>query len=646
MRIRSFLAAVALALPFCVSAQKPSVIPVETFMKRPEFVSMSISPKGDRLAALSPYKGRDNLVVIDLGKRTRTVITSFENYDVVRFNWINNDRILLSVADGKDALGRITFAGNFAVDVDGNNFRDLSKLRDLSPISSIPGDTEGEMLVAMSERSRFASDIYKLNTKTGRSTIITFENPGEDNGGWVLDWNRVPRVVTTLNRDTTVTTVWYRDNADAKWEALLTNPPDEAADTIDVLAFDSDNKTLIVASNVGRDKYALYKYDPKTKKLGDLIFEHPMIDIKGGLVFNRKARTVAGVTYQADTTKTKWFDPNMEMLQKQIDATIKGYHNQLSFNTDSDNGRIVINSYSDTDPGRNYLYDAKAQAIEPLPEHRPWIKPEDISPRTFMPYAARDGLIIPAWVTIPKGTEGKNLPLIVNIHGGPIARVYSDNPWQALYTEAVFFANRGYVVLEPEPRISTGFGRKHLSSGYKQWGRAMQDDITDGVLYLIKQGIVDKNRVCLFGASYGGYATLQGLVKEPELFRCGLPWLAVSDLIMLQTETTSDSNNSRANMDVFYNRTIGNRNTERALLEEASPVLHADRIKAKVLMAMGSDDVRVPIKHATDMRAAMDKAGVKNELVVYTAEMHGFNRQDHIVDFMARAEKFFAENLK
>ncbi|MBI3714653.1 MAG: S9 family peptidase, partial [Betaproteobacteria bacterium] len=500
-------------------------------MKRPEFVAMSISPKGDRLAALSPYKGRDNLVVIDLGKRTRTIITSFENYDVVRFNWINNDRILLSVADGKDALGRITFAGNFAVDVDGNNFRDLSKLRGLAPVTSLPGDTEGEMLVVMSERSRFASDIYKLNTKTGRSTIVTFENPGEDNGGLVLDWDRVPRVVTTLNRDTTVTTVWYRDGADGKWEALLTNPPDEAADTIDVLAFDSDNKTLVVASNIGRDKYALYKFDPKTKKLGDLIFEHPMIDIKGGLVFNRKARTVAGVTYQAEVTRTKWFDPKMDMLQKQIDSTLKGNNNQLSFNADSDNGRIVINSYSDTDPGRNYLYDATAQAIEPLPEHRPWIKPEDISPRKFMPYTSRDGLTIPAWVTIPKGTEGKNLPLIVNIHGGPNVRVYSDNPWAASYTEAVFFANRGYVVLEPEPRASTGFGRKHLSSGYKQWGRAMQDDITDGVLYLIKQGIVDKNHVCLFGASYGGYATLQGLVKEPELFRCGIPWLAVSDLM-------------------------------------------------------------------------------------------------------------------
>jgi dipeptidyl aminopeptidase/acylaminoacyl peptidase len=632
------------SLPLSSMAQKPPVIPVETFMKRAEFTAMSISPKGDRLAALSPYKDRDNLVVIDLTNRTRKVITAFEKYDVVAFNWVNNDRIFLRVADGKDALGRITYLGTFAVDIDGSNLRDLTNLRGLAPARSLPGDTEGEMLVTMSERNRYSRDLYKLNTKTGRYSLLTFDSPGEV-GGWVLDWDRVARVTSTTDLKTGESTVWYRDNADSKWEALFTNPDDSAADNIDPIAFDGDNKTLIVASNVGRDKYALYKYDPKAKKLGELIFEHPLIDINGGLIFNRAKRTIAGISYNADVRKTLWLDPKMAELQKQIDATLKNTTNVLSFNPDSDNGRILITSYSDTDPGRTYLFDAAQKSLEPLPPHRPWIKPEDISPRKFITYTARDGLKIPAWVTIPKGTDGKNLPLIVNIHGGPNARVYGDDPWSR-YSEAPFFANRGYVVLEPEPRASTGFGRKHLQLGYKQWGGTMQDDLTDGVLHLIKEGIVDKNRVCLYGGSYGGYATLQGLVKEPEMFRCGLPWIAVVDLVMMQTQMTSDTNNTRFNVDVFYNRNIGNRDTERAMLEKNSPVNHADRIKAPVLLVMGSDDVRVPLKHGTDMRAAMEKAGVKHELVIYKAEAHGFNKQENVVDFFTRAEKFFAENLK
>ena len=621
----------------------PAVILVETLMRRAEFGSMSISPKGDRLAATVPFKGRDNLVVVDLEKNTRNIITSFEKDDVINFLWVNNDRLVLRVADGRDALGRATFRGTYAIDVDGGNYRDLSNLRGLSPLRSIPGDTAGEVYVTMRERARRTADVYKLNTRTGKSQLISFDAPGEVSS-WVLDWNDVPRVALTTDENTTVSTVWYRDSAESKWSELFKNPPDDADDNIDPLRFDSDNKTLLVSANVGRDKYAIYKYDPVAKKLGALVFEHPLIDIRGGLIFNRRQKILVGISYSAEALAIKWFDPAMDALQRQIDATLKGSTNILSFNEDTDNNRILISSSSDTDPGRNYLFDGAKKTLEPLPDRRPWINPADISPRKYMPYTARDGLNIPAWVTIPKGTTGKNLPLIVHVHGGPNARTYSSNPWDR-YSESVFFSNRGYVVLEPEPRASTSFGRKHLSAGYKQWGLAMQDDLTDGVMYLVKEGIVDKNRVCIYGGSYGGYASLQGIVKDPDLYKCSLPWIAVSDLFMLQTEMTSDSNNSRFNQDIFYNRTIGNRKTEVELLTKASPVYNAKVIKTPVLLVMGSDDVRVPLKHGTDMQKALDAAGVKNELVVYTAEAHGFNKQENIEDFFKRAEKFFAEYI-
>lgn len=626
------------------TAAAPSPIPLETFLRRPEFQAMSISPNGDRLAALVPIKDRDNLVVIDLAKRTRSVITGFTDNDVINFSWINNDRIFLRVADGKDALGEARYRGTYAINVDGKGLRDLTDLRSLAPLRYILGDTKGEMFVTMRVRNRAIADVYRLNTHTGRSELLTFDNPGETQG-WVLDWNDQPLIAESPDPESTDTTIWYRPSVGAKWEALWKNPPDDAQDSMDVVAFMPDGKSVIVSSNKGRDKYALFRYDLTTRTLGELIFEHPLVDIRGGLIWNRKDRKLLGISYNADRFGVKWFDEGMARLQTAMDQSLPGYREVgLLLNSMSDNKRILVDAWSHTDAGGYYLYDSTARSLEPLPKGRSWLNPADVSPRQYMPYTARDGLKIPAWVTIPKGTSGKNLPLIVNIHGGPNARVFNDSPWGG-YGESIFFANRGYVVLEPEPRASTGFGRKHLSAGYRQWGQAMQDDITDGVLHLIKEGIVDKNRVCLYGGSYGGYASLQGLVREPELFKCALPWIAVTDLVQLQTEQTSDSNNSRYNMTHFYNRTIGNLKTEREMLERNSPALNANKIKAPVLLVMGELDVRVPILHGTKMRDALTRAGVPNELVVLRGEAHGFNKMENRIEFFRRAEQFFAKHI-
>jgi len=621
----------------------PPVIPVDVFVRRAEFSAMSISPKGDRLAALVPARDRDNLVVIDLVKRTRTTVTNFTDNDVINFNWINNDRIFLRVADGRDALGQARFRGSYAVNVDGSDVRNLTDLRGMAPLQTVKDDVNGELLVTMNLRNRVIADVYKLNTKSGKSELLTFDNPGETQQ-WILDWDNKPLLAVSPDPKTLETVVWYRTDTNAKWESLWKNAADDTEGVMDPIAFMPDGKSLIVASNKGRDKFGLFRYDIARKALAELIFEHPLIDIQGGLIWNRAEKKLVGIGYNAEQYNVKWLDPKLEMLQKEVDAALKDTRNLLSFNPNGDSARIVVAATSATNPGGNYLYDATTRSLEALPQRRPWISPDAISPRQYMPYTARDGLNIPAWVTIPKGTTGKNLPLIVNVHGGPNARVYGGNPW-GRYSEAPLFANRGYVVLEPEPRGSTQFGRKHLSAGFKQWGQAMQDDITDGVLKLIKDGIVDKNRVCIYGGSYGGYASLQGIVKDPDLYKCSLPWIAVSDLVLLQTDTLSDTNNSRYDVSVVQSRRLGDIKTDRAMLEKYSPVNHADKIKVPVLLVMGELDVRVPLRHGTSMRDAMNKAGVKNELVIYKGEAHGFNKQTNIVDFFTRAEKFFAQHI-
>ncbi|MBL8514446.1 MAG: S9 family peptidase, partial [Betaproteobacteria bacterium] len=213
------------------------------------------------------------------------------------------------------------------------------------------------------------------------------------------------------------------------------------------------------------------------------------------------------------------------------------------------------------------------------------------------------------------------------------------------WPEAQFFASRGYVVLEPEPRGSLGFGRKHYTSSFKQWGLTMQDDITDGALHLVNEGIVDKKRMCLHGGSYGGYATLQGLVKNPDLWRCGSPFVAVTDMFLLFNDGSDVIRFSDA-METDGKRLFGDPKADVAQFELTSPARNAGKIQAPVLLAMGVDDERVPLVHGKVMRDALEKAGKKFEYVQYEQEGHGFVRQKNIVDFYTRLEKFFAENLK
>jgi dipeptidyl aminopeptidase/acylaminoacyl peptidase len=232
----------------------------------------------------------------------------------------------------------------------------------------------------------------------------------------------------------------------------------------------------------------------------------------------------------------------------------------------------------------------------------------------------------------------------VNIHGGPWVRAYYWSEW-GRWPEAQFFASRGYVVLEPEPRGSLGWGRKHYFSSFKQWGQAMQDDITDGALHLVKEGLVDKNRMCLHGGSYGGYATLMGLVKDPDLWKCGSALVAVSDLGLFQTVTESDIATFTDLFQEEFVYRVGDSSKDKAMFDKYSPARNADKIKAKLLLTMGGSDVRVPIAHGVAMNDAMIKAGKPIEYVVYPGEGHGYNKDENVHDQYRRTLKLLDDTI-
>ena len=652
--IRSFIL-LCLALPaFAQAPKKPSDIPVESFFRRAEYSQLQLSPNGKFLAALVPIRGRNNLAVIDLDSKSRTVVTELSTLDVSNFWWVNNGRLCFRVADGQEVTGQFNGRGTYCTDRDGGNVRDLSRVGNLSQARTIDPlarvyDESGEMIVQGRLRSEDSLDVYRFNSRTGRYELLSEDSPG-DVRRWVLDWNNVPRVaVSQPLRQTRGTTraIWYRDGANAKWEKIFETQmtgDHGSKGEMRPLAFDGDNSTLYVSyRSPDRDRAAIYKYDTKARKLGEVMFQHPLIDLEGGLVFDRSQKRLLGIRYDADVPSVAWIDEDMARVQKSIDAAMPKTVNVIVLAADVPD-RALVFAHSDRDPGVYYLFDRKAKKMEELVRTRSWLDPNLMAERRFIRYKARDGMEIPAWITVPQGDQ-KNLPLVVNIHGGPWVRAYSGVEW-GRWPDAQFFASRGYVVLEPEPRGSLGFGDKHYTSSFKQWGQAMQDDITDGALYLVKEGLVDKSRMCVFGGSYGGYASAEALAKDPDLWACGVPFVAVTDLTSFQKVTYSDMSAGTDFFQTEFMKMVGDSDADKAMFDKYSPARHADAVKAPVLVAMGSDDVRVPQVHGDDYVSALRSAGKKVEYVVYNGEGHGFNKDENVFDFYKRVEKFLAENLQ
>ena len=655
---RAWLAASSLVFATSVMAQRTAAeIPVETFFKRAQYTSMQLSPNGERLAAVVPFRGRDNLVVIDLKTRTRKIVTGYEEFDVAQFLWINNNRLCVRAGDGKNVTGEPNYRGTGCLDYDGGNFRDFTKLgaRGSDSVGGFTnidflaqtGDDSNEVYAAIPLRSRESLDVYRFNTVTGRYQLLTLDSPG-DVKQWVLDRNFAPRVAITQperpnQKSGRPAFMWVKSSPDAKWEKVYEFDTTLTGEDYDPIAFDYDNRTLYLSTNRGRDKKAIYRFDTQTKTLGDLVLEHPLIDVSGGLVFSEREKKLLGVYYSADKPGVKWLDPEMDKLQKLVDNTFPKTANRIILPRDSAKFAL-LHTQSDRDPGMYHLLDRTKPSVESLMRTREWLDPELMAERRFITYKARDGMTIPAWVTIPKGAEGKKLPLIVNIHGGPWVRAYNWMQWGR--PEAQFFASRGYVVLEPEPRGSTGFGKKHYLAGFKQWGQSMQDDITDGALHLVKEGLVDKSRMCLHGGSYGGYAAAMGLAKDPDLWKCGTPFVAVTDMFLKASIAYSDTAMLTDWYETDAKKVIGDPDVDKDMFTMNSPTLQAHRIKAPILLAMGSNDVRVPMAHGTALRDAVMKAGGSIDFVVYNGEGHGFNKDENVFDFYKRLEKFFEKNLK
>ena len=631
-----------------------AAIPIASFFDNSSFSGAIISPDGRRLAMrLAPAGQRVRLAVLELESMQVKVVAFFSDADVNTFRWVNDQRLVFDVADRQLAQGALRYGpGLYAVNADGSNYRQLVTRNNnrqnkramlMRPwntylLESVGDQQSDDVFVAQPEFSRPGDvhdlALFRLNTSTGVATTIA-QPTGTHN--WLFDKQGQLRIAQVRNG--AQEEIRYRDNSDAPWRTLASFDTYGGGKDAFMPAFFAPDGTLYVHARHGKDKLALYRYDLARNRLDDApLAASPDFDVEAEML-NGGTRLL-GLRYETDAQTTQWFDEKMQAMQKQVNALLPLSINSLSTGWRSATPFILVRSVSDTMPVTYHLFNSETGSLSVLGSARPAILPTQMANKDLRHYKARDGLDIPAWLTIPKG-GAKKRPMVVLVHGGPWVR--GSWNWNA---ESQFLASRGYVVLEPEYRGSTGYGQRHFEAGWKQWGLKMQDDIADGARWAIAEGIADPQRICIAGASYGGYATLMGLINDPDLYRCGIDWLGVTDIELLR----NGSWGGYSDVSEHYRQygmpvLIGDPVKDAAQFKATSPLQQAARITQPLLLGYGGADTRVPLPHGRKFHDAVSKTNAQVEWVEYDTEGHGWALPQNRIDFWGRVEKFLDRNI-
>jgi dipeptidyl aminopeptidase/acylaminoacyl peptidase len=599
------------------------IIPVREFFKNPEKSGFDLSPNGQFISYMAPYQDRMNIHVQHVGTQEAKRITSITDRDIAGYFWADDQRIVYLRDNGGDENYYIT-----VIDKDGQNEKVLTQFDNVR--TQIIDDLEeipDEVIIGLNKRNPEVFDAYRLNLSSGEMEMIA-ENPGNIMG-WLTDHNGALRVAVTS--DGVNTTLLHRENEEQEFQPLLTTNFKESASP---LFFTFDNKNLFATSNLGRDKSAIVILDTSSGKEIEQLFEHPEVDVSS-LSYSRKRKVLTGISYTTWKTERTFLDKAAEERYQWLKEQLGDDEIAItSHNKDED--KFIVRTYSDRTLGSYYFYDQKAQKLDKLTEVGPWLRQDEMTEMKPLTYKSRDGLSIHGYLTLPLGKEAKNLPLVVNPHGGPWVRdKWGFNP------EVQFLANRGYAVLQMNYRGSTGYGRSFWEASFKQWGLKMQDDITDGVQYLIDEGIADPDKVAIYGGSYGGYATLAGLTFTPDLYACGVDYVGVSNLFtFMQTIPPY----WKPMLEMMYEM-VGHPEQMKEQFEQTSPALQAHKIKAPLLIAQGAKDPRVNKAESDQIVEALKERGVDVDYMVKENEGHGFRNEENRFEFYEEMEKFLAKYL-
>ncbi len=633
--------------------------PIESYTRQPAIADVAISPSGKRLAVITfGNNGMKRLGVMNLDPvGDARIVGSFGDADVTDVQWVSDDRLVFS-AFQRGAEIRAGGAGVFAVNHDGSDERQLISWRyatgDITGtaiasrvlpygwyLHSVAGDGSNDVFVYRRVKDAIGDlkhiQLARLDTRTRELRNLSLGMPDYTHAVY-LDTAREPRMAAAEHAGRTK--LYWRVPGGDVWKQIGDFDSLNQSEGFRPWHIEANGQVLVTTSL--RDTQALYRYDP----VGGKLDAEPLIQVNGfdldaSPEVDGRTRRLMGFHFVADRPMSYWFDEGLVRVQKGIDAALPaGRFNRIHCGECESTRFFVIHSRSDRQPGEFYLFDRKSSAIQLIGAARPWIDESKQARRTFHRYAARDGLTVPLFVTHPAGVAlDKRLPTVVLVHGGPFGRG-TDLVWTP---EAQFLASRGYRVLEPEFRGGTGFGTRHFKAGWKEWGRAMQHDLSDAVQWAAKQGWVDPARVCVMGGSYGGYAALMSPIAQPGVYQCAASFAGVTDPMLMYSVTWSDL--SQAALTYGLPVLMGHPERDADLLAAASPLLRVAELKVPVLLAHGGVDRRVPIVHARKFADAAKKAGVKLEQVEYLEEGHGFFDPANHTNYYERLERFLQSSI-
>ena len=606
----------------CASIEIP-LIPMKDFFRNPQKIGFSLSPDGTHFAFLQSWEDRLNIFTQKIGEEKEIRITESTERDIAGYLWANDQRIVYAQDDAGDENFKL-----YAVDIDGSDRKILTPFEEVRVllVDDLEDDPD-EMLMTMNYRDKRLFDVYRININNGEMEMIA-KNPGNI-VGWLTDHDGKLRVATTS--DGVNKSILYREKESDPFEVMITTSFKE---TLAPLFFTFDNQFLYISSNLDRDKQAIFKYDIVHHQFLEEIYSHPEVDVSS-LLKSEKQKKITGVAYFTDKRKYHFFDQERKTLQEELEQRFPGYEVVIA-DRSKDETKLIIVTYSDKVLEAYYFYDLITGEFKKIVEISPWLDEEFMADMQPIQYTSRDGLMIHGYLTLPRELPSRDLPVVINPHGGPWARDYwGYNP------EVQFLANRGYAVLQMNFRGSTGYGRKFWELGFKEWGRKMQDDITDGVNWLTEKGIADPDRIGIYGGSYGGYAALAGLTFTPDLYACGVDYVGVSNILSWFEAIPPYWEPLR---DMFYEM-VGDPEKEQELLKAASPLFHVDNIKVPLFIAQGANDPRVPKAESDQMVEALKVRGIEVPYMVKENEGHGFANEENRFDFYRAMEKFLGKYL-
>ena len=604
-----------------------------------EIVQRLGDPKGVRALALAPDGAHAamigwtglvwRLLLMDTATLKTREIPAYENlgpgsdrFQPLAVHWIDAGHMIVDWSDNVSVV----------MDLDGQRGRKVGT-RVMGLMRKPDGSFDDWVIV--SENGLFDSrSIHRVNVRTGQESNVPIGLSGDV---VQVRFDPAGHLRAALTRDSkwfepgAKLSTWYRHDEQSPWQLLQQRPASEYGEMWHLAGVRLDADRLLVMSREGRDTWAMFDYDVAAGKLGAFVISHDTEDLAS---VNTSQNEPVRVVTQGLKRTTHWFDPEWDRIQRAVDAALPATTNELS----GDPKHVVlVFSHSDRDPGVWRMLDTTRMKMRPLAKARLSIDPALMRPMQAFTYDATDGLKVPAYLTLPAGPEVPR-PMVVLIHGGPTAR----DRWGFDF-DAQALAAAGYAVFQPQFRGSAGFGKAFEVAGYRQWGLAMQDDVTAGVKAMIARGVADPRRICAYGASYGGYAAMWGLVKTPELYQCGITLAGVSDIGEMFTDW-SDTNDDDTAKEIVRFR-VGDIATMKSQFDEVSPAKHADRIRVPVLIAHGEADRRVPIGHAKRLNAALQDAHKPVQTQWYSREGHGFRFYDDQEHFAMLAVRFLDRNI-